>query len=64
MTVTGSADTATQVLAMQQQALQGRMATAMLRRQAQEQQQFASMLDAALKAAPAPGTGTRVDLSV
>jgi hypothetical protein len=64
MTVSGPADLAACAVSMQQDLVRNRVSLAMVKQDNQAQRQLVDMIDRTLRAAPASGTGEKVDLSV
>ncbi|WP_406855080.1 putative motility protein [Alsobacter sp. KACC 23698] len=65
MSAIGPVDPLSSIVTLQQDALQQRVGVAVMKQQIDAERMLVSMLDSAsrtVEAAPAPGTGTRVDL--
>ena len=65
MTTLSTVDPLSSIITLQQDAIQQRATIAVMKQQNKAEQELVSMLDTAaqaVEAAPAPGTGTRVDV--
>jgi hypothetical protein len=64
MPISGSFDLTSRAWALVQDRQQNQVAVAILKQQEASEREVAAMVDEAVKAAPAPGTGLKVDKSV